>query len=259
MYQRIIIFFLLFLSSNFSFGQDLNGIWRGTLTQEPGGCFPVYKVEVQITAKDNVLSGFCYHYSDITNYVKKNFEGIYNPQTKAIAISEKRVQTFHIPAECTPCIRYYSLFYNKEGNNESLSGEWGGVVLNSRTACAPGRIVLNRVVESEFSHIKEIRVDTGIIKLEFYDNGVIDGDTISVMLNNNVLVSHQRLALKPITVEIKVDLDHKEQEVTMVAENLGSIPPNTALLIVTAGKNRYKLYLSSNGQKNAQVRFIYDE
>jgi len=254
---RTFLFFCLFFST-VSFGQELNGIWRGTLTQEPGGCFPVYKVELQITVKNNVISGFCYHYSDITNYVKKNFEGVYNPATKAVSLNEKRVQTFHIPAECTPCIRYYSLVYKKDGNKESLSGEWGGVVLNSRTACAPGRIVLDRVVESEFNHIKEIRVDTGIIHLDFYDNGEIDGDTISVLLNNKVLVANQRLALKPISVDVKVDLEHTEQEITMVAENLGSIPPNTALLIVTAGKNRYQLYLTSSGQKNAQVRFIYE-
>ncbi|HVG42960.1 MAG TPA: hypothetical protein VM888_15215, partial [Chitinophagaceae bacterium] len=139
-----------------------------------------------------------------------------------------------------------------------LTGEWGGTVMNTRTACAPGRITLDRVVESEFNHIKEIKVDTGTIRLDFYDNGEIDGDTVSVMLNDKVLVSNQRLALKPITVEVKVDLDHREQEITMVGENLGSIPPNTALLIVTAGKNRYQLYLTSTGKKNAQVRFIYE-
>ncbi|MBD0286546.1 MAG: hypothetical protein ICV79_14130, partial [Flavisolibacter sp.] len=45
----------------------------------------------------------------------------------------------------------------------------------------------------------------------------------------------------------------------LVAENLGSIPPNTALLIVTAGTKQYKLSLSSTEQKSAMVRFIYDK
>jgi len=44
----------------------------------------------------------------------------------------------------------------------------------------------------------------------------------------------------------------------MVAENLGDIPPNTALLIITAGNKRYSLYLTSTEKKNAQVRFIYE-
>jgi hypothetical protein len=71
-------------------------------------------------------------------------------------------------------------------------------------------------------------------------------------------VSHQRLGLRPISLDVKVSLDSPEQEVTMVGENLGTIPPNTALLIVTAGTKRYQLFLASNGKKNAQVRFVYE-
>ena len=79
------------------------------------------------------------------------------------------------------------------------------------------------------------------------------------MLDNRVLVSNQKLGLKPVTLEIKVDLEHPEQEVTMIADNLGSIPPNTAMLIITAAEKRYRLFLTSDKQKSAQVRFIYEK
>jgi hypothetical protein len=95
--------------------------------------------------------------------------------------------------------------------------------------------------------------------LDFYDNAQIDGDIITVLLNSQPLASNQKLTSKPITLEIKVDLNNKEQEITMVAENLGDIPPNTALLIITAGNKRYQLYLTSTEKKNAQVRFIYEK
>jgi hypothetical protein len=121
-----------------------------------------------------------------------------------------------------------------------------------------GKITLSRVAESDFEHIKEIKVDTGTIRLDFYDNAQVDGDIITVLLNNKPLASNQKLASKPITLEIKVDLNNREQEITMVAENLGDIPPNTALLIITAGNKRYQLYLTSTEKKNAQVRFIYE-
>ncbi|MER3463227.1 MAG: hypothetical protein C4329_01155 [Chitinophagaceae bacterium] len=110
--------------------------------------------------------------------------------------------------------------------------------------------------ESDFSHIKEVYVDTGKLRLDFYDNDIIDGDSISVTVNNNVVVSHQLLSVKPVTVYAKVDLEHPEQEITMIAENMGSIPPNTALLIVTAGKNRYKLYLESTDKKCAGTFYL---
>lgn len=167
--------------------------------------------------------------------------------------------TFHIPQDCTPCIRYFRLTYSKDNNQETLSGDWGGVVMNGTLACTQGKIVLHRVVESEFNNIKEIRVDTGMLRLDFYDNAEIDGDSITVTVNNKTIVTHQRLGLKPISVNVKVSLDDPEQEVTMIGENMGTIPPNTALLIVTAGTKRYQLFLASNGKKNAQVRFIYEK
>jgi len=257
--KRALLFFIFVLHVVASMAQGIAGIWRGTLTQAPGGCFPEYHIELQITETNNVLTGVCYHYSDLNNYVKKSFEGVYTPATKSLSLNEKTILTFHIPAECTPCVRTFSLIHVRDVKTEYLSGEWGGTVLNSNTPCAPGRITLKRAVESDFDHIQEIKVDTGKIKLDFYDNGEIDGDTISVLLNNQVLVSSQRLALKPVTVEINVDLQHPEQEVTMVGENLGTIPPNTALLLITSGKKHYRLYLKSTTQKNAQVRFVYEK
>ena len=110
-----------------------------------------------------------------------------------------------------------------------------------------------------FLHIKEIKVDTGSIRLDFYDNAQVDGDIITVLLNNQPLAANQKLTAKPITLQIRVDLNNREQEVTMVAENLGDIPPNTALLIITAGSKRYQLHLTSTEKKNAQVRFIYED
>jgi hypothetical protein len=251
----LVLLLLPFLGST----QQLNGIWKGTLTQQPGGCFPVYNVELQVSIQNGEVSGFCYHYSDVSNYVKKSYTGVYNSGTKTISIQEKHVTTFHIPSECTPCIRYFTLAYKREGNVETLSGDWGGVIMNGSAACTPGKIVLNRVAKSDFNHIQEIRVDTGTIRLDFYDNAEIDGDSITVTLDGRVLVANQRLGLRPITLEVKVDLTHPEQEITMIADNLGSIPPNTAMLIVTANGRKYRLFLTSDKQKSAQVRIIYEK
>ena len=40
---------LLSLLSLCSRAEDLNGIWKGTLTQGPGGCYPSYFLELQIS------------------------------------------------------------------------------------------------------------------------------------------------------------------------------------------------------------------
>ena len=140
-----------------------------------------------------------------------------------------------------------------------MSGDWSGFVLDTRAACQPGHIVLNRIQESAFEGIQEVLVDTGNIRLDFYDNGEIDNDSISVIVNNTTVLAYQKLSIRPVTLNVRMENDKQMQEVVMKAENLGSIPPNTALLIVTAGKKRYRLYVTSTDKRNAAIRFIYEQ
>lgn len=236
--------------------QNLSGFWKGELTMK--GCFPENNIELQITVRDSTVTGDSYHYQDINNYVKKKFTGSYNASQKKITIQESIVTTYHIPIHCVICIKRYELQYSRTGNLETLSGSWTGNVMNTGVDCLGGSIVLTRTKESAFKEIPEIKVDTGRIRLDFYDNGIVDGDSITVVVNKKVIITHQLLSAKPITVYVKVDLNNPFQEVEMVAENLGSIPPNTALMIITAGDKHYRLYMSSTETKSAKVRFVYD-
>lgn len=101
--------------------------------------------------------------------------------------------------------------------------------------------------------VKEIQTEAGDILVELYDNGVVDGDTISIYDNNVLIVSKQGLSEKPISFKIKVDIANPRHELIMVADNLGSIPPNTSLMVVTANKKRYEVFISSSEEKNAKV------
>jgi len=248
---------LLLCSANVS-AQDITGYWKGTLTMT-GGCFPVNHIELQIHITGNEVWGASYHYMDVNNYVKKRFTGSYNSASKQIIIQEGDVTTFKIPSHCSVCIKRYVLQYSHEGDKELLIGGWTGTIMNTGVDCTTGDIVLSRIKESAFKEIPEIEVDTGDIRLDFYDNGEIDGDSITVLVNKRVVLSNQILTAKPVTTYIKIDLQNTFQEVEMVAENLGSIPPNTALLIITAGEKRFQLFLSSTETKSATIRFIYEK
>ncbi len=253
---------------------NINGIWKGKLVQNQGGCFPVYNIELQLQIAGSHITGYSYHYSDPTNFVKEDFEGNWDAKTKTATIDELKVITFQIPSDCIPCIKKYTLVLHTEGADEQLRGSWSGTTMDKRTACPPGTIVLNRVTKPDFKPdpklpptlvqrkaelVKEIMVDTGNIKIDFYDNGQIDGDTISVYVNNYPTVSRKMLTTKPVTMQVRIDLKKPIQEVIMVGENMGSIPPNTALMIINAGDKRYQLYLKSDSTKNAMVRFIYQK
>ena len=280
MFRKFFLLLLLGIAVS-SQGQDINGVWKGKLVMAAGGCFPIYNVEMQLQSAGTKITGTIYHFSDSMNYVRENFEGTYKPDSNIILIKEIGIITFKIREDCVPCIKTYNLSYHKDGGElvkeEQIRGTWStptGKAMDGKTTCHPGTIVLTRFEKSTFKQelrlpatltkrkaelVKEIKVDTGVIKIDFFDNGQIDGDTISVYVNGMPVVSKKMLTARPITVSIKIDLKKKEQEVIMVGENLGTIPPNTALMIVDACDKRYQLYLTSDETKNAMVRFIYEK
>jgi hypothetical protein len=102
---------------------------------------------------------------------------------------------------------------------------------------------------------KEIEVLSDSVRLSFYDNAEIDGDSISVFLNSNLLMAHQELKEQAFNIYVKLDSTRDINEVSMFAENLGKYPPNTALMVVNDGFKRYEIFLSSDFKGNATVRF----
>jgi hypothetical protein len=107
------------------------------------------------------------------------------------------------------------------------------------------------------SLLKTIPIEEETFRVDLYDNGEIDGDSISVFYNGKLLVSHKRLSDKPITLKLHVDEDNPVNELTMYAENLGEIPPNTALMVITDGDNRYEVRITSDTQKNGTIAFVH--
>lgn len=103
--------------------------------------------------------------------------------------------------------------------------------------------------------VKEITVDNDSISVTLYDNGIIDGDSITLVYNDKILTTHQLLTDKPLTFFIKVNAGNSRNELMMYAENLGSIPPNTALMVIYDGKKRYELNVSSTKKSNGVVSF----
>lgn len=108
--------------------------------------------------------------------------------------------------------------------------------------------------------IKTLTVSSSEVIVKLYDNGEIDNDTISVYLDNKLVLSSKKLTASPLTLKLNMDEEENaDHELTMVAENLGRIPPNTSLMIVEAGDKRYEVRISSTEQKNAVVRFRYQK
>ena len=105
--------------------------------------------------------------------------------------------------------------------------------------------------------VKTFTVTSPEVTVKLYDNGEIDDDTISVYLNKKLVLSSKRLTAAPLTVKFTIDEEDTDYELVMVAENLGRIPPNTSLMIVESGGQRFEARITSTEQKNAVVKFRF--
>ena len=121
------------------------------------------------------------------------------------------------------------------------------------------KLAIKKSIEEEFK-IREKVIAANIpltgdsIELRFYDNAEIDGDSISLFLNNRLIFEHIRLTGTAYTIKLPVNELNENNELVMVAENLGSIPPNTSYMLAIVNEKRYEAMLKSTEETSAVIR-----
>lgn len=117
----------------------------------------------------------------------------------------------------------------------------------------PNEGLISALNKRTFDITPVIDVDADSLKVTLYDNGEVDNDTISLFYNRKVVATRKMLSDKPLTFMLPVDTT--VNEIAMYAENLGKLPPNTALAVIYAGDKRFELGMTSTFSKNATIRF----
>lgn len=109
----------------------------------------------------------------------------------------------------------------------------------------------NRTIET----IQSVIYKSDSLVLTLYDNGEVDGDTVSVLLNGEVIIPMVGLSTRAVRKTIYTKDLPDSIQIVMYAETLGSLPPNTGLLIVNDGNDRYEIRFSGDLKKNAAIIF----
>ena len=90
--------------------------------------------------------------------------------------------------------------------------------------------------------------------LTLYDNGEVDGDTVTVVMNGNIIFSKVGLNTRANSKTIYINENTPDSiKLVMYAENLGEIPPNTGLLVVRDGENVYDVRFTADLKSNAAI------
>ena len=196
----------------------------------------------------------------------------------ALGVSQRQKGIWVLQATNMPAILIETGFINNPEDERYLNSEEGqqelaetitkAVIRYKEQVENPGKISASivqektnddKVVIAPYENrvnkeIKVLQVKSNNIKVELYDDGEIDNDIVSLYFNKTLLADKRSLSAKPSTFNISL-AEGKTNELILYADNLGDIPPNTALMIITDGTSRYEVRLSADLKNNAMVRF----
>ena len=150
------VFFLLLLSSNSLFSQDLSGIWRGYFITDNGD---QYKYEVQLgQSKKLGLMGVTYSYLDTRFYGKATFTGNYSRVSNAALVQEIKTVELKMAGGSVACIMKCRLEYSRSGREEFLEGGYTSTYekndlfqgVKRGGDCGGGKVFLRKVTTSDF-------------------------------------------------------------------------------------------------------------
>ena len=245
-----------------------------------------YKYYLRFTMdNENKLTGYSLTDPGGLNETKTRIFGVYDSVNKVIQFEEKDVLRSKVDLKKNDlCFVKASLVLKKSKLIETLSGKFTGHAADRITKCASGeirlintdrvKIILKNLNEPDESQKDSIANDkikgntvvkisdekgkvfeiTGYkIKLSIWDNGQVDGDRISILLNGKyILEDYSTTAVRKI---MELTLSDKEVDtIKIVALNEGTLPPNTAAIIIESPFEQYPIMTQA---KLNEVRTIY--
>ena len=206
----------------------------------------------QVLTKSNTTNT-----SKLTNSTKPSTTTKLNSTTKSNATQASASQT---PSIQTATIQTAAAPTNAVAN--PLPENTKAAAINETSASpntsatkSSGQILPWVLVGRENKLVKQVIVNSPSISIDLYDNGTIDNDTIMIFDNKVLLLENKRLSYKATHFDVNFNKDNNRHEIIIVAHNLGTVPPNTALMVVKDGTSRQEIYITSTLSVNAMIIF----
>jgi hypothetical protein len=180
-----------------------------------------------------------------------NTSKLTNTTTKSNAKKVSSIQTPSIQTAAAPTSAVNAL----QENTKAAAVNETSASPNTSATKSSGQILPWVLVGRENKLVKQVIVNSPSISIDLYDNGTIDNDTIMIFDNKVLLLENKRLSYKATHFDVNFNKDNNRHEIIIVAHNLGTVPPNTALMVVKDGTSRQEIYITSTLSVNAMVIF----
>lgn len=285
-----IVYILFFIFTKSLHAQTISNNWYGSGTVDVVNSSNNYLAELILNEKNKKITGvFSYYFRD--SLFSNKIEGTYTDDTRRLILKKQNI-IFHrsndtkIGADCP----MYGEFTLRVSRTESvLNGvlftdddhkfTCPAINFNLKRSVDMVKIKKEAIVVSKMDSLKitspqkiddkqlayearqkiytnEIEIEKDSIKIELYDNGQIDYDSVSIYLNDKLVLPKTMLTLNAIKLTLPLDEKLDFNELSMFADNLGLIPPNTAALILYDGTIRYEIMMSSDLSRTATIKLL---
>jgi len=261
--------------------QDLTGQWTGTASDN--GSDTRQKIVLTITEGDSAVAGVLHWYFPETQYIRHFIiSGRFYGKDSVLTIREDSAMAAAM-GDSGRGSGFHVLYYRRTpGRRDALEGQWESMATPQGDKPAALAIRLEKKAppfipiviprkKKDSAQLKALQDrqtpviatipvrGTDTVKVVLYDNGEIDGDSVSLYMNNELLLQHYKLTAQPKVLLVAIDKSLPVNRLVLFAENLGTLPPNTALMEVTVHGKTYELFLSTDYKKNASVEFALQE
>lgn len=269
---------------NQAFTQDISGTWVGNYGWNLLSTRPL-KLVVEINLhNDSIITGLSHLYYRNNKYEHYTITGIYHRRDSTFTFKEDSVIAVQLGWLTSYCKGIYKTKLNINDTTMRQEGRWKDQQFlgcpatrvwlvkqlpkkaEPRKASDSATVAVINPLEKIFNRRTSIQqlleipiADKDSIKVEIYDNGVVDDDSVSVYADESQIFSHRRISNEPLTFYLSLSHDKPIQKIRLVAENLGTIPPCTAVMIITTRHKRSEVRLSSDYGSNAAVEFFLRE
>lgn len=256
--------------------QSLTGKWRGHLTQEPLILYSDFYYEMELVQTGNTVTGTAHIYAD-ENYALMPLSGTFDG--KNFTFQERFPDDLKIRTGFEWCIKSGTLSYSEKNGQAFLEGPWAGK--STGGDCNPGQVFLQRPIDKPktIDSTTVVRKDSTVdnskivinsgkvkqvfdrqpktgrpinvtkgatIKIRISDNAKVDGDSITFYYNDKLLLEHFELGKSEKTLTLKLDKNADTHALILYADNLGTIPPNTAFIEIDDGVSKQHMSMESD-------------
>jgi hypothetical protein len=284
---------LAYFYSNPLQGQDLSGVWIGNYSKHIMMTHPEKLVVELYLHDDSLISGASHLYYRNNNYEHYTLVGSYNRKDSIAHFREDSTLGVQLGFMGSNCLGNYTTKFQVTDTSMLLLGKWSDnstavlgcptvkvrlerplpqkklpvaakVISKEKEPVAEKAVVKDKVKDKNLERASEIQslieisaAEKDSIKIELYDNKEIDGDVISLYLNEDALLHKYILSATPLVLYVSLNNGAVVDKIKMAAESMGSDPPCTAMMLITTrtGK-KYQVNLSSNYNKNGIVEFF---